>query len=195
MKVIGLTGSFGTGKTSVAAIFKSLGAKVIDADKIARGFLKKGTAVYRDIVREFGMSVIAPGGNVDRKKLAKVIFSDEKKRAALESIIHPQVIRSIKASIAKSKNADVVVIDAPLLIEAGLSGAADLIVVVKASRSRQIERCIKKFGMEKRDVERRIACEIPSNKKTSMADFVIDNNGTMAETRKKTMKVWTKIWK
>lgn len=195
MKIIGLTGSFGTGKTLVASVFRSLGAKVIDADKLARGSLKKGSPVYRKIVMEFGRSVLSSGGSIDRKKLAARVFADKAKRTKLERIIHPEVIRSIMTEIGLARSGDTVVIDAPLLIEAGLAKAVGTVIVVKASRARQIERCMKKFGMDKRDVERRIDSQIPLNRKIRMADFVIDNNGTVSETITKTRKVWRKIWK
>ncbi|HPM43158.1 MAG TPA: dephospho-CoA kinase [Candidatus Omnitrophota bacterium] len=195
MKIVGLTGSFGTGKTFVASIFRSLGAKVIDADKLAKDSIKKGTAVYREVVKEFGNSILSSDGSIDRKRLAADVFSNDARRAILEKIVHPAVIRSIMDGMAKAKLSDVVVIDAPLLIEAGLGEIVDLMVVVKSSHKKQVERCMKKFGMDKRDVESRIACQIPLNNKILMADFVIDNDGTMSGTRKQTRKVWRQIWK
>lgn len=196
MKIIGLTGGFGTGKTFVSSILRSLGAKVIDADKIAHDCLKKNGPVRRKVLKAFGRGVLSSGGSIDRSKLAEKVFGSRKKLAKLERIIHPEVIRSIMAGIARARFGQTVVIDAPLLIEAGLDRIADTIIVVKTSRSRQIARCMKKFGMDRRDVERRIAGQIPLNKKVRMADFVIDNNGTMSETRKKTENVWREIvWK
>lgn len=196
MKIIGLTGSFGTGKTFVASIFRTLGARVIDADMITHGLLKKGTGVYRDIVKAFGKPILSRGGDIDRHRLAAVVFADKKKRALLERIVHPRVISSIIARTCKAKFGDVVVIDAPLLIEADLGRIVDELVVVKASRKRQIERAMKKSGMGRRDAQRRIDSQIPLNRKIEMADFVIDNDGTMSETRKITRKVWREIvWK
>lgn len=195
MKVIGLTGSFGTGKTTVAAIFRSLGARVIDADKIAHGCIKKGTSAYRKIVRFFGRKILTGTGAIDRGKLAAIVFDDSDKRTMLEAVIHPEVTSSIMARISKARLGDIVIIDAPLLLEADLDRIVDELIVVKSSRKRQIERSMKKFGLTRDGVARRIASQIPLRKKIEIADFVIDNNGTISETKKQVRKVWGEIWK
>ena len=193
MKVIGLTGSFGTGKTFVASVFKSLGAKVLDADKIAHDVIKKGRPAHRRIVAAFGVSVLARGGNIDRKRLAGIVFEDIRKLKKLNSIVHPEVVAFIKSRIDRTGGDDVIVIDAPLLVEASLTKITDSLVVVKASKARQVERCVKKFCMEREDVLKRIRHQIPMRKKVRMADFVIDNDGTRSETRRQAKKVWREI--
>jgi len=192
-KVIGLTGGFGTGKTTVAGIFKSLGATVIDADRLAHSVIKRGTPVYRRVVKEFGAGILDNAGNIVRSKLARVVFNDKGELNRLNRIVHPQVIKLIKGRIERSGGYGLVVIDAPLLIEANLAGVVDKLVVVKSSRKRQIERCRRKFGMNEKDVLKRIGEQMPLEEKAALADFVIDNNGTKAETKRQAVWIWQKI--
>lgn len=192
-KVIGLTGGFGTGKTSAASVFKSLGAKVLDADMIARGAVAKGRPAYNKIVRTFGKDILNSSNNIDRRKLAAIVFTDKDALKKLNRIVHPVVIAAIKSGIKKAASRDVVVVDAPLLVEANLAGIADALVVIKCSRKAQIERCMRKFRMEKRDVLRRILSQMPVRKKMNMADFVVDNSGSRSGTEKQLRKVWKEI--
>lgn len=193
MKVIGITGSFGTGKTFVSGVFRSLGADIIDADRIARQTVRKGTPAYAGIVGVFGRSVLNKAGQINRSRLAMEVFSDRRKLRMLNRIVHPEVIRTIKRRVEKSGKEDILVIDAPLLIEAGLAGMVDTLIVVTASRARQIERCVKKFRITEDDVLKRIESQIPLRKKVKMADFVIRNDGKKSETRRQIKKVWRKI--
>ncbi len=195
-KVIGLTGGFGTGKTLAASVFRSLGATVLDADSMARAAVAKGKPAYKKIVRAFGEDILDRSGNIDRKKLASVVFTDKDALAKLNRIVHPVVIADIKKKIRNSPAADAIVIDAPLLAEANLAGIADSLVVVTCPRKRQIERCVRKFRMPRRDVLRRIGSQIPLKKKIVMADFVVDNGGGRSQTKKQIRKVWREIvWK
>jgi len=196
MKVIGLTGSFGTGKSFVALIFRRLGARVIDADSIAHALIGKGEPAYNKVVKVFGKGILRADGSIDRRKLAKIVFRDKKKLDGLNSIIHPGVLRDIRDTLKKYGNDDIIVIDAPLLVEANLAGSVDKLVVVKCSVKKQMDRCAKKFRIEKEEILKRIKRQIPIKKKILMADFVIDNNGPRARTRNQAKKVWRKIaWK
>lgn len=193
--VIGLTGSFGTGKTFVASIFKSLGAKVVDADRIAHEVIRKGTPEYRRIVKIFGKSILAGRGEIDRKKLGEVVFSDAALLRKLTKVVHPQIIRKIKRFVESAGKKDIVVIDAPLLIEANLNKLIDKLVVVKCSKRRQIERCQKKFCLQKKEILKRIESQMSLKRKLKMADIVIDNSLTKAYTKKQVRKVWReKLW-
>lgn len=194
MKVIGVTGSFGTGKTFVSSIFRNLGANVIDADKISRGTLKRGSAVYRKIIKTFGVGVLTRG-NIDRKKLAGIVFKSRGALDRLNKIIHPEVIRMIKGYIKKARPDSLVVIDAPLLIEAKALGLVDKLVVVTASTETQIERAAKKFGLEKSEVVLRIKKQMPIKEKVRLADFVVDNDGPRAATREQVKEIWGRLWK
>jgi len=193
--VIGLTGSFCSGKSYAASVFKSLGAKVLDADKIAHAALKKGTAEHGKIARTFGPEILNERGNIDRKALAGVVFNDKRALKKLEAIIHPGVVKHIKRAVKKARKNGVIVIDAPLLIEAGLQDLADKLVVVKASQKNQITRCIRKYGTNKEECLKRINSQIPLKMKIKMADFVIDNDGTRKGTKEQIMEIWRKVWR
>lgn len=195
-KIIGLTGGFGTGKSYVAGIFRSLGARVIDADKIAHDALKKSSGTYRKITAAFGPSVLDRKGNIDRKLLARAVFGDRTLLKKLNTIIHPGVIRTIKSEIRKSPRDGVIVIDAPLLIEAGLKNIVNKLVVVTCTRGEQIRRCCKKFGINKKEVLKRVRSQMPLSSKVKMADYRINNGAARAETRKEIVKIWRRIvWK
>lgn len=194
MPIVGLTGGFGTGKSYAASIFKKLGAKVIDADKLARKALKKGSAAYKRIVAVFGKSILDPKGHIKRKALGKIVFNDKKRLAKLNKIVHPYVIGAIKNRIKASKN-EVLIIDAPLICETSLSDIVNVLVVVKASRKNQVDRCVKKFYMEEEDVCKRMACQMPLKEKVNKADYIIDNDGARKETVIQVKQVWQDLKK
>jgi len=193
MLIIGITGGFGTGKSYVTGIFRSLGAKVIDADRLAHESIKKGNTAYRKVVALFGPSVLKAGREIDRRKLGRLVFGDKRLLKRLDKIVHPEVIKTIKNKIRQARRDDVVVIDAPLLIEAGLAGLVDKLVVVACPKSEQIRRCIKKFGIDKKEVLKRVRNQISLMKKIKMADHVVDNSGPKAETREAAKKIWRQI--
>ena len=196
MKVIGLTGSFGTGKTFVASIFKELGARVIDADRVAHKLIRKGSPAYKRIVKSFGKSILTGEGEIDRSKLGHIVFSDKALLRKLNDIVHPYVIKEIKRSIRSAGKTDIVVIDAPLLLEAHLGGLVDKLVVVKCQKRRQVERCQEKFRLKKKEILRRIESQIPIKKKTEIADLVIENSRTKSATIKQVRKAWrVMLWK
>lgn len=192
--VIGVTGSFGSGKTFVASVFKSLGAHAIDADGIAKGLLDKGTGQYKRTVDAFGASILNSKGAIDRKKLAKIVFNDKRSLSRLNGILHPAVIGAINKEVGRSGKS-VIIVDAPLLIEAKALRLVDKLVVVASSRKKQIERCVKKFGISKADVLKRIGSQMPLKKKARMADYVIDNDGTREDTVKQVKKIWRLLWR
>jgi dephospho-CoA kinase len=195
MTVLGLTGGFGTGKTFVASILKRSGAKVLDADAIAQRALAKGRPAYKKVVAAFGAGILDRARNVDRKALARIVFNDRRKLKKLNGIIHPEVITIIKREIRKSGKGRTVVIDAPLLVEAKLTGLVDRLIVVTVSRARQVQRCRKKFRMNEEEVCKRIRCQMPLSKKVKLADFVIDNNGSRTETERQIKAIWRNVWK
>lgn len=188
-KVIGVTGGFGTGKTFVASIFKSLGAKVIDADRIAHEAIRRGSPEYRALIKMFGSDILSDRREIDRRKLGEIVFRDAGALRKLNAIVHPAVIKEVRRRI-RGAGEGVVVIDAPLLVEAHLEKEVDELVVVKCSKRRQIERCREKFRIKKKEIMRRIRSQIPLKRKMEMADLVIDNSLTKAETRRQARKVW-----
>lgn len=193
MFTIGLTGGFGTGKSTVADIFRSLGAVVIDADRLAHDSIRKGGQAYGRVVALFGSPVLGAGREIDRRKLGRIVFADKKALKKLDKIVHPIVVRDIKKKMRQAGGDDVVVIDAPLLIEAGLAGIVDRLVVVKCPKDEQLRRSMKKFGLDKKEVSRRIRSQISLAKKIKMADHVVDNSGPKAVTRSEVKKIWRQI--
>jgi len=188
MRLIGVTGSFCTGKTTVSRFFEKLGARVIDADKIVHRLYGRDKKVKRAILKNFGSTVFTPAGGLDRRKLSKIAFSNRRNLNKLEAIIHPEVIKKIKKVVKFSKKS-VIVIDAPLLIEANLHKVVDYIVVVKATLAMQIERGIRR-GFKKEDCLARRKLQMPLSKKIKYADFVINNNRSREYTKKQVIRAW-----
>jgi dephospho-CoA kinase len=191
--VIGLTGSFGTGKTTVAEMLKAYGARIIDADAIGHCLLKPGTRPYRAIVRRFGSGVLAADKTVDRHRLSALVFGSRARLAALNAIMHPEIIRIVKKKIAQVRKG-VVVLDAPLLFEAGGERMVNRLVVVAASQQRQIQRVQAQRRMRAAAVIKRIRSQIPLRDKVRMADFVIDNNGTRSDLRRQVAEIRRMWW-
>jgi dephospho-CoA kinase len=194
MKLIGLTGGFGTGKSFVASVFASLGAKVIDADKIAHSLLKKGSPVHARIIRTFGKDILNRKGDISRKRLGRIVFGDRRLLKKLENITHPEIIKRIRRIAAPAACDEAVILDAPLIVESGAGLAIDKLIVVSSSKTNQIRRCIGKFRMSKEDVAARLASQLPLSEKIKKADFVIDNDGPRGVTKKQVKKIWETIY-
>lgn len=186
--VLGVTGGFGSGKTTVAKFFSCLGAKVIDADKIAHGLISHKGNVYKKIVAIFGKDILDKDERIDRIKLGRIAFFDKSLLFRLNRIIHPEVIKIIKTKVRNSK-CKIIVLDVPLLIESGLNKIADKVIVVKTGRDKQIRRSQKKAYLSKAEILRRIKSQMPLNQKEHYADFIIDNNGSIKETKKQVRKI------
>jgi dephospho-CoA kinase len=194
--IIGITGGIGTGKSTVAAAFKRLGARVLDADKIAHAAMRKGKKTYKRIVKEFGKGMLNDHGEIARRRLGYIIFRHRKLYDRLCAIIHPEVIEYSKRyirKVARSPRRSVVVIDAPLLIEAGMDSMLDALIVVKASLKTQIRRTQKKSALNRAEIKRRIKNQIPLKDKLKLADYVIYNEGSKEDMRKMVNKIWKEI--
>jgi dephospho-CoA kinase len=187
--IIGITGSFGSGKSTVARIFKSFGAKVIDADRIAHRAIRPQTKIYKKIINVFGKDILGKSNKIERSKLARIVFSKKELLSRLNNIIHPEVVRAIRTEIKNSK-AKVIVLDAPLLIESGLKKIVDRLIVVKTTTEKQIKRIQNRTSLSKPDILRRIASQIPLAYKVRLADFVIDNNSTIEKTKREVRRIW-----
>ena len=191
MKVIGLTGSIGGGKTTVAAMFKKLGAAVIDADKIVSELYKKNFFIKIKLVESFGEEILDRNNKINRKNLAAIAFSSPQKLKKLNRIVHPYVFAEIKRRI-KEKKKGIVIVDVPLLIESGMEKAVDVVVVVKANKAVQMRR-LKRNGYSAEEAKQRIASQMQLSEKIKLADHVIDNSSTKAKTKKKVQKVYKKL--
>ena len=190
--VIGLTGSFASGKTTVASAFKALGAKVIDADLIAHQAICPGEFAYKRVVKAFGQEVLNKDLSINRHKLGKMVFARQDLLKLLNRIVHPEVVRRIKRQIKLSPKGPVV-LDAPLLVEAGLACLMDSIVVVKLPLTEQIKRARTRDGLKKKDVLKRIKAQSSLSDKVRLADFVIDNSGRRSKTKKQVMQICYKM--
>jgi dephospho-CoA kinase len=195
MRIVGLTGGVGTGKSFAASFFKELGAKVVDADKLGHKALVKGSSVYKRVVAAFGKKILKPDLSIDRKALAGIVFADRKNLKKLNRIVHPGIIREIVKRIGKAAKTEILIVDAPLLCETNITGLMNVLIVVKASRKNQLERCNDKSGMRQKDACKRIAHQMPLNKKIRMADYVVDNNGTKEDTKRQIREIWKKLKK
>lgn len=176
--LIGLTGGIASGKSLAAKELKRLGVYLIDADEIAREVVKPGLPAYKDIIQEFGEGILHPNQTINRKVLGSIVFSNPELRTRLEQITHPRIREKIDAEIAaiKAKNPKtVIVVDAALLIEAGLNKKMDKVVVVYADEKTQIKRLIKRSGFTMAEAKKRIASQMPLLEKIKYADFVIEN--------------------
>jgi dephospho-CoA kinase len=189
---IGLTGGFGTGKSTVAGIFRELGAGIIDADELAREALQPGREEYRRAVGQFGEKILAPSGEIDRQALAAEVFADPGARERLNRIVHPFVIREMDERLADSPT-PVTVAVIPLLFEAGLPDRFDYVMVVEAGGEAVRKRTAASRGMTEKEIERRRAAQLPLAEKVRRADFVIDNNGSLEETRRQVEEIWAQL--
>lgn len=191
--ILGITGSLATGKSTVANIFRAYGATLIDADRIAHEVIKPQGAIYKKIVAFFGRGILGKRKTIDRQKLARIVFSDQKALKKLNHVMHPEIIRMIKERI-KETDASIIVLDAPLLIEAGLGGLVDRLVVVKCNLGEQLSRLRDRHsGLSRSDALKVIHCQIPLKEKVSLADFVIDNSGTVDNTKRQVEKIYQNL--
>ena len=198
VKVVGITGGFKSGKTTVAHILSNLGARVIDTDKLAHRALLPGTETYRRIVKGFGKRILNDNGRIDRRKLARVVFNDSKRLKLLNNIIHPYVKKELKKKLLEMKRDNlntIVVVEVPLLFEAGMQQIMDKIIVVSASKNKQIERAKKDMSLSEDEIKKRIGVQMPMSKKKKLADLEVDNNGSIEKTKRQIEKIWEEIKK
>lgn len=189
--IIGITGGLATGKTTVAGMFARLGAKKIDADSLAHDILRNDAAVKARLVRIFGDEILT-GQRINRKKLAKKVFSKKSELDKLCSILHPVIIRKIKKKIAKTGKGAVIAVDAPLLLETRLDKSMDMVVLVTAKRETQIKRA-KERGLTRTEAGRIIARQMPLSEKARFANDVINTDVSLNETKKGVDRIWKKV--
>jgi dephospho-CoA kinase len=186
MVVVGLTGGLGAGKTTIASLFQDCGAKVIDADQLARDVVKPGKPAWKEIKHQFGNGVFHSDKTLNRKALAQVVFHNPSKLKFLQNIIHPRVAREQATRtkvIGKAFPQAVIIYDAALLIEAGAHRRMDHVIVVKADRSTQISRVCHRDGLTKTEALRRIRQQMPLRQKLQYADTVLDGAWTRPRLR------------
>jgi dephospho-CoA kinase len=191
--LVGLTGSIATGKSTVSRMFAHLGARVIDADLLAREVVMPGQAAYARIVEEFGRQVVHEDGSLDRKALGAVVFGDTAKRKRLEEITHPAIglrQQRILSVLDEEAFEGVVIWDAALLFEGGGAAKMDRVVVVYADPETERRRLMERDGVSDADARARIASQMPIAEKAKLADHVIDNSGPREETERQVRAVY-----
>ena len=189
---LGLSGGIGSGKSTVAKILANLGAVVIDADVIAREVLEPNQAGYQRVIEVFGESILDSDRRIDRKRLAELVFQDSDELAKLEAIVHPAVIARVAQIRNSLPDSSVVVYDTPLLFEKNLQGQFDKVLIVVTDSEHRKTRLIER-GLEIRDIEARIANQATDAQRRTVADFVIENNGSPEQLQDQVTKVWQQI--
>ncbi|HSC34247.1 MAG TPA: dephospho-CoA kinase [Thermodesulfobacteriota bacterium] len=186
MKVIGITGNIASGKSTVARMFEALGARIIDADEIARIVVEPGAPAWEEIISEFGRDVLEPDGAINRKRLADIVFGDEAKRKRLNDITHPRIRERISELLREyeKEGALVVMVEATLIVErGGLKSLIDGLIVVTADEETQIERLIRDKGYRREEAVSRLRAQMPAREKMMHGDYIIDNSGSLEDTR------------
>jgi dephospho-CoA kinase len=194
--LVGLTGGIATGKSTVSAMFAHLGARVIDADLLAREVVMPGQPAHEAIVREFGPEVVQADGHLDRKRLGDIVFADPERRKRLEALTHPAIRRRqerILSVLDEEAFEGLVIWDAALLIESGGAKGMDRVVVVLTDPDTELRRLMARDGTDEAAARRRIASQMPVADKARQADHVIDNSGSRADTERQVREVHGKL--
>jgi dephospho-CoA kinase len=194
LKLIGLTGGVGSGKSTVAGMFADLGATVVDADEATHAVYAPGTEGFDAIVDAFGRQYVRDG-RIDRKRLGDLVFKDDAARLRLNEIVHPRVREWMTARTAEAvdRGAQVVIQDVPLLFENGLEDLFSATVLVYARPQTQVERLVEQRGLSRDRAASILAAQMAIDEKRPLATFVIDNDGGLEETRRQVEEVWARV--
>jgi dephospho-CoA kinase len=195
MFVVGLTGGIGSGKSTFSALLAELGARVVDADLIGREALQPGRPAWHSVVDQFGDEILAHHSlQIDRKRLAEIVFGDRDKLAALNAIVHPVIMKGIADALDKLRNTDeIVILDAALILELGLSGGLDGLVVVVADEGLRKKRLAKERGMSDADIVARMRAQVSPEELEAKADLVVRNNGNIEQLTLEAERVWLEL--
>ncbi|HEV2416192.1 MAG TPA: dephospho-CoA kinase [Terriglobia bacterium] len=192
----GLTGGIASGKSVAAAVFSALGAKVVDADLIAHDLLRPPSSAYSAVVREFGEETLTASGEIDRKALGRLVFADAEKRLLLNGILHPHILALQEEMVREAHDQDahaVIVVEAALIYEAGVSERFSKIVVAWCHPDQQIERLMAKTGLPRDQAEARVAAQMPTDEKRQLADYVIDCSRDIEDARRQAAEVYAQL--
>lgn len=193
MLKVGLTGGIGSGKSEVTRRLAAKGAVVVDADLLAREVVEPGTPGYQAVVGAFGPEVLGADGDLDREQLGRVVFADPDARRRLNEIVHPLVRRETARRFAAAPADAIVVNDVPLLVETGLAGSYDVVVVVAAAPAEQVTRLCRHRGLSEDDAQARIAAQAPLEEKLAVADYVVRNDGSLADLDSTVDRLWAEL--
>ena len=191
MKILGLTGGIGSGKSMVARMFAQLGADVVDADQLARDVVEPGQPALEEIATAFGRDILLPDGRLNRGKLAGIIFADPAARSRLNAITHPRIRERMEAEIAARRSGSgVLVADIPLLYENDRTGTVETVIVVWVNAETQLRRLQERDGLTVEEARQRIAAQMPLDEKRARADLVVDNSGSRENTRRQVEAIY-----
>lgn len=191
--IIGLTGNIASGKSTVGGYLQSLGAKVIDADRIAREIVLPNTPALKEIVLSFGSGVLNEDLTLDRKKLAAIVFNNPQARKKLEQITHPRIEEEIKRQIEYFSKSAVIILEVPLLIEVGWHKWVDQVWLVTVDEGVQIDRLMQRDKLSLEQAQKRIASQMSQQEKMKYADVIIDNSDSPEKIAKKIKGLWEKL--
>jgi len=196
--IVGLTGGIVGGKSTVASMFRDLGAKIIDADRLGHSVILPYKPAWKKIVKLFGEEILRNDLTIDREKLGKIVFGDQALLKKLNEITHPEIIKLIKKEINLAKNkthnhGKILIIDAALIYEAKIDRCMDKIIVVYIGKDEQIKRLIKRNNLSKDEALQRVKSQMPMKEKVKMADYVIDNNDTLDKTKEQVETIWQSL--
>jgi len=197
MLKVAVTGGAGSGKSTVLQMFQELGAAVVDADQVARDVVAVGKPAWQELRRSFGAEYFKENGELDRHKMAHLVFSDREARQRLNEIIHPRVAQEVRDRVAAlaAQGADLVMVEVPLLFEAGLEKAYDRVIVVYAGEEDQVSRLETRDHRDPGEISGILKAQWPLKDKLARADFVVDNSGPLKDTRDQVEKIWKKLEK
>ena len=193
---IGLTGGIGTGKSTASKILKELGAFIFDADKEAKKILLSNETIKSELISEFGTDIMTVDGNVDNNKLARVAFQDQEHQLILNTIVHPYVFKEIDKNFDKELDDgkhDIFVVDAALIYESGADTHMDYVIVITALIKTRMERALARETLSREEILKRMDLQWPEEDKTSLADYVIHNDGSEEELRKNINDIYTEL--
>ena len=191
MRVIALTGGIGCGKSLAAEYFADLGATVIDADQLARAAIERGSAGFDQVVSIFGDSILK-NGDIDRRALGELVFKEPSSKVKLENIIHPWVRQEFEEAVASLKADETLVYEIPLLFETGGQDRFDIVVTVESSMENRVSR-LRARGLHISEIEARIAAQATREQRESVADFLIENDGSEDELLRKVENIWDEL--
>lgn len=187
-KILGLTGGIACGKSTISAYLKEFGLPVIDADECSRAVVEKGSIGLEKLTEIFGNKILENDGTLNRKALGQIVFSDSEQLSLLNSVMEPLIREEISRRLNQENNADLVVLDAPLLIEQHYDKICDFIMTIDVSKKIQLERLIERDNLSEDEAKSRIESQLSSRERNGFADVVIDSSGTVEQTRKQVIK-------
>ncbi len=196
MIIVGITGGIGTGKGLATEFFRNRGAAIIDADEIARELMQPGSRVFAEIVAEFGPCILQEDGSLDRRKLARRVFGDSRLVRKLNAITHPPIKDEIGRRIEKlrrERGVSVAFLVAPLLLEAGLGGTVDHVMVMRAEEEQRVRRVMARDRVSEEEVRQRMAAQMPVAEQVGRADWVVDTSGSREEVYRRLNTIWAEL--